>query len=277
MPATRTTCTRTHANRPICPLSSPTLPVTPLLPGRKASKEQAKANRIDVDKELKRATWNAEIGRDDYEEEFGQYCPDAEAADFHQAKAEAISTVTKLSEKAVYSCPFNDFETLRDFLDAVKILSLDFNITWKFGTHQDDIMADKAKLLDEVEELLHRTNGEAHLMDEQAGKRFQFSVRNPFAKNDLQCIEFDRFLRQHLRDFRRNVSDLQPTVMDDKFRFNIPNPYANDKGTDTEAYLFWCCRRIWRAEIIAACWKAKVKAMQPALPAPIPAAVFYVH
>lgn len=118
--------------------------------------------------------------------------------------------MTKLSEKAgsslyaldpsvcltfvlVYSCPFNDFETLRDFLDAVKILSLDFNITWKFGTHQDDIMADKAKLLDEVEELLHRTNGEAHLMDEQAGKRFQFSVRNPFAKNDLRRIDFDRF------------------------------------------------------------------------------------
>ncbi|KAJ7734670.1 hypothetical protein B0H16DRAFT_1467516 [Mycena metata] len=274
-------------------------PVTPLLPGGTASKEQAKANRIDMDKELKRAAWNAEIGRrkaaahanplndtmhreylharEDYEEEFGQYCPDAEAADFHQAKAEAISTVTKLSEKAVYSCPFNDFETLRDFLDAVKILSLDFNITWKFGTHQDDIMADKAKLLDEVEELLHRTNGEAHLMDEQAGKHFQFSVRNPFAKNDLRRIEFDRFLRQRLRNFRRDVSDLQPTVMDDKFRFNIPNPYANDKGTDTEAYLFWCCRRIWRAEIIAACRKAKVEAMQPAPPAPIPAAVFYVH
>lgn len=30
--------------------------------------------------------------------------------------------------------------------------------------------------------------------------------------------------------------------MDDKFRFNIPNPYANDKGSDTEAYLFWCRR-----------------------------------
>lgn len=63
MPATRTTRTRAPANRPIRPLSSPTLPVTPLLPGGKASKEQAKANRIDVAKELKRAAWNAEIGR----------------------------------------------------------------------------------------------------------------------------------------------------------------------------------------------------------------------
>ncbi|KAJ6553755.1 hypothetical protein DFH09DRAFT_1085513 [Mycena vulgaris] len=145
--------------------------------------------------------------REDYEEQYGKYIPDAENADWFSRKERMYLDLLDMRAQTG-EAHLNDGLFLADtllehfshlhhraelwaYFDAVHAYEQEFGLAFEVDDVDDHTFRMKRKVLVEFDRLMSRHEGDVCAALEAAGRPFTFSVANLFAGNDERRVDFD--------------------------------------------------------------------------------------
>ncbi|KAJ7934390.1 hypothetical protein B0H13DRAFT_2305808 [Mycena leptocephala] len=304
MPAVRTTATSKATRRTSSPIgtqassrplrrgSSPLLPQY-LLP---ATGEEERLRRIEEEPEREAA--NAHVhelqrlavedpndrakareymyARDDYEEEFGKYIPDATFERWERKRDQLATDVARKVAPAlrcvvaINACPLREFCLARqNFEDTC-------GIPFKLHPRILDDLRKKVNELLVYDNLRVVTQGDPVLMERTVGRAVAtFTAINPFGMQDPRRVECDAYLRERRAWFLGHARAAgTPTLGDHKFLFQLTNEHAKNPGS-VDCLMTYIKYEVWREEIRRYIAKAIKRASEEGPSAEVSVQSFY--
>ncbi|KAJ7097305.1 hypothetical protein B0H15DRAFT_945958 [Mycena belliarum] len=294
MPPTRTT------TRNVRRASSPFLPssILPSVRSRQAARN-AELDTIDevrhwlyTTQEETRAAKNAEVclmvadaaldetkamaarwAKEDYEESYGVFVPDADYPEWLAGKKDAHARLARDREEIIGASYFTDPDLLRSYFRRVRAFETEYMTRF----HVDDCFEEELdlqyQLLLKRDDIMRRSDGDSGIAGQLAGEQVIRPVSNPYRLADPRRVEFDAKLRKLYSSYRIDGKyPADKTLLKPSFRFNLPNQHTRDD----DRIRYWCRLQVWKDELETIMSDAKEDARRRA-PAPrtIPPAQFY--
>ncbi|KAJ7068952.1 hypothetical protein B0H15DRAFT_807350 [Mycena belliarum] len=263
--------------------SSPFLPssILPTVRSRQAAPRNAELDTIDevrhwlyTTQEETRAAKNAEIAlliksvaldetkamaarwaKEDYEESYGVFVPDADYPAWLAGKKDAHARLARDREEIIRA----------------------FGTEYMTRFHVDDCFEEELdlqyQLLLKRDDIMRRSDGDSGIAGQIAGEQVIRPVSNPYRLSDPRRVEFDAKLRKLYSSYRIDGKyPADKTLLKPSFRFNLPNQHTRDD----DRIRYWCRLQVWKDELETIMSDAKEDARRRA-PAPrtIPPAQFY--
>ncbi|KAJ6526361.1 hypothetical protein B0H19DRAFT_1275722 [Mycena capillaripes] len=238
--------------------------------------------------------------REDYEEIYGKFLPDADNETWHACKDAALAQLYELRNNALFCSPIANRMPIKTYVDAFDAFLAEFDSSFKIEDKWTSMLASTITVMKRYNRLLERCEGDTDRMEKYVSRcTATFTVINPFGMDDPRRLELDtlhmlclisphpclcsrcRPVRRRLEEMLRDLGNRRVikavTRNDIRFVFTLNNKFADAPHT-TNCVKTYIPHQVWREEMRGVGEEAKICAGEPT-PAWtmgfIPASMFY--